>query len=172
MLNPTLQNRWFASCLHAELWLLFVLVACDLGGNASKFADAEGVPGSAKRVLPMDKIQALFSPHTWPRLLTDTNSANPFFTRHFMPAPPPPLRTPTARKIELTYEGSYVVGNSPKHAFVRVGDGLFVGPAGAKVVANLFVADIQQQSLTLTNAAGQTNVLLFNMKKEFEVPAP
>jgi hypothetical protein len=172
MLNPMLKSRWFAACLHTGLWLLLVLVACDLGGNASKFADAEGVPGSAKRVLPMDKIQALFSPHAWPRLLTDTNSANPFFTKHFIPAPPSPPRTPATRKVELTYQGFYVAGDSPKHAFVRVGDGLFVGPAGAKVVANLFVADIQQQSLVLTNAAAQTNVLLFNAKKEFEVPTP
>ena len=172
MVNPMLKSRWLAAGLHAGLWLLLFLVARELGGNAPRFADLEGGGEPAQSLLPMDRIQTLFAPRAGVRLVADTNGVTPFFTRHFMPPPPSATPLSATRKVELTYQGFYEAGDSPRHAFVKVGDNLFVGPAGARIVANLFIAEISRDWLTLTNAAAQTNTLRFNAKKEFEVPAP
>jgi len=42
---------------------------------------------------------------------------------------------------------------------------------GAKVVADHAIKDIAIRTLTLTNAAGQTNLLEFNVKRALDVPA-
>jgi hypothetical protein len=41
---------------------------------------------------------------------------------------------------------------------------------GGRIANDLFVADAAMQTLTLTNAAAQTNVLALNTKKTVEVP--
>ena len=42
---------------------------------------------------------------------------------------------------------------------------------GALVIADHAIREIKVPTLTLTNAAGQTNVLPFNVKAVLEVPA-
>jgi hypothetical protein len=53
---------------------------------------------------------------------------------------------------------------------VRVGTNSLVFVAGARVVADHGILDIAQRTLILTNTAGQTNVLEFNIPKVLEVP--
>ncbi|NOS69076.1 MAG: hypothetical protein HOP33_04015 [Verrucomicrobia bacterium] len=43
-------------------------------------------------------------------------------------------------------------------------------PTGGRVTTNLFILDPGMQTLTLTNSAAQTNVIMLNTKKEVEVP--
>ena len=59
-----------------------------------------------------------------------------------------------------------------KHIIVKLADAFLDTLVGAKITANLFAAEATMQSLTLTNPAAQTNLLLLNTKKEIEVPIP
>ena len=72
----------------------------------------------------------------------------------------------------LSLAWPYETAGGVKKAFIKVGEGLFVGPVGEKVVADLVVADITLRTLTLKNASSQTNILQFNVPKEIETPAP
>ena len=46
----------------------------------------------------------------------------------------------------------------------------FLARVGALVVTNHFISDAALLSMTLTNAAGQTNVIALNTKKEIDIP--
>jgi hypothetical protein len=165
-----LRSRWFASCVHLGLWLLLLLALTKFGGKAPAFRERETFSTPPQSPAPVAKLESLFSPDIWPRPLADTNVPNPFFTRHFTPAPTPPPPPPTTRKVELTYLGFYQTGDSSRQAVVRLADSFLVSPVGARVVSNLFVAQANMQTLTLTNLAAQTNILTVNTKKEIEVP--
>ena len=84
----------------------------------------------------------------------------------------PQAAPPTTRKIEVTYQGFYETADGPKHAVCKVGEAFIASAVGAKVTANLFIADVALQSLTLTNTTAQTNILTLNVKKEIVVPLP
>jgi hypothetical protein len=92
-----------------------------------------------------------------------------FFTRHFTPPPTPPPPAPTTRKVEITYSGFYEAGEA-RHVIVKLANAFVDGTLGARVTTNWFFSDATYQALTLTNIAGQTNVLPLNTKKEIEVP--
>lgn len=167
MLTQTLRSRWFAALVHAGLWALLVLALAIRSGRGPGFGEASSFSGPLRNPVPVERIQTLFdSAAERPHWVT-TNLVSPFFTRYFLP---PVLPAPTTRKVELTYHGFYQTADGPKTAMLNVGDALVVGGPGARAVANLFIADITWQALTLTNPAAQTNVLLFSTKKEVEVP--
>ena len=169
MLTPALRSRWFAVLVHAGLWGLLVLTLAALGGRAPRFSEAITHAPPPPDLIPTLRIQKLFSAVAPSLSLSDTNLANPFFTRHFLPPVVPP---PTTRKVELTYHGFYNTTDGPKTALVKVDEALTPVAAGGKAVANLFVAEVSWQLLILTNAAGQTNLLPLSTKKVFEVPIP
>ena len=77
---------------------------------------------------------------------------------------------PTTKKNELTYHGFYQSAGGAKQTMVKFGDAFLTTTLGAKLTANLFVAEASPQALTITNLANQTNTLLLNTKKEIEVP--
>ena len=120
--------------------------------------------------VPVAKLAALFGPETVTAVPARTNAADPFYTKYFVPPPAPTPPAPTTRKFELTYEGYYGTSDGPKQTLVKLADTFIVAPIGARVISNLFVSDVSFQALTLTNDAGQTNVLLLNVRKEVEVP--
>ncbi len=165
-----LRNRWLMLSLHVGLWLLIYLTASNLGGKAPDFREADTFSTPPSRLPPVTKIAPLFAPGVWPKSVLDTNTLDPFFTRHFIPTAPAPPPAPTTRKIELTYQGFYQTASGPRQTLVKMGDAFLITPLGAKVTANLFVSDATVLSLTLTNLARQTNVLTLNTKKELEVP--
>jgi len=169
-LTQSLRSRWFVAAVHAGFWLLLYLAATSFGGKAPEFREAEAASTPAQSPAPVAKLEQLFAPGVWPKAVADTNTLNPFFTRHFIPPPTPAPPPPTTRKIEVTYQGFYQTGDGPKHALLKLGEALSFAPIGARVATNLFVAAATMQALTLTNLAGQTNVLLLNTKKEIEVP--
>lgn len=172
VLAQTLKHRWFVTGVHLALWFLLYLAVSGLGGKAPLFGDSSGTSAPSRSPVPVKRLHGLFAPEAWPRSVVDTNALSLVFTRHFippaMPAPPPP----TTRKIELTYQGFFQTADGPKTAIVKLGDLFLISPVGTKVTANLFAADATMQSLLLTNAAAQTNLLLLNTKKEIEVPIP
>jgi len=170
LLAQILNSRWFSISVHIGLWLLVYLSATSLGGKTAEVRETDSFSTPAQSVAPVAKLDHLFSPGIWPKAIVETNSLNPFFTRHFIPPQTPTPPAPTTRKIELTYQGFYQSGDSLKQAIIKLGDSFMVTPVGAKVVTNWFVAEATLQSLTLTNLTAQTNVLTLNAKKEIEVP--
>jgi hypothetical protein len=170
-LIQTLRSRWFLLSVHASLWLLLYLAVTHAGGRVPDLREANAFSLPVQSPAPVARLGPLFSPAQWPAFPAETNSLNLFFTRHFVapppPAPPPP---PTSRKIELTYQGFYQTGETPRLAILKVADALVIARIGTTVATNLFVAEATMQSLTLTNLAAQTNLLLLNTKKEIEVP--
>ena len=179
MLSETLRSRWFSTCLHVGLWVLALLAVIGIsrGGRGPEFREATANPASVITPVPVAKLEVLFARTNHLGSLVDTASLNLFTTAYFVPPlkptpppPPPPPPPPTMRKIELTYQGYYRTGNGPKYALVLLGEKLVPIPVGGIVVTNLFVVEAAMQTLTLTNTAVQTNVLLLNTKQVVEVP--
>jgi hypothetical protein len=112
-------------------------------------------------------IDALFAATVPAQLAPPPKTLNPFYTTYYQP---PPSKPPTTRKVGLTYQGFFETTGGQKQAFLKVDDQLFVGPVGAKVVADLVVNNIALRTMTLTNSAAKTNVLEFNARQELEVP--
>jgi len=167
MFNQTIKSRWFVSVLHAGLWLLLALAVLRLRGTSPHFLETTSHTSPAQTPVPVTRLENLFAPEPWQKYGGDTNSPSAFATRHFIPPTPPP---PTTRKVELTYQGFYQTGEDAKHVFLQVDSALVVSLVGSRIATELFIADATMQTLTLTNAAAQTNVLTLNAKKALEVP--
>ena len=172
MLSETLRSRWFSGCVLAGLVLLLLLVITGIGGKRPFFWEARPNPAAVTAPVPVAKLENLFTAANRPKPTGDATSLNPFITSHFIPQTAPPPPSPTTRKIELTYQGFYQTGDSPKRAMIRFSDALVAIPVGGSVATNLFVASVTATNLTLTNSAvaGQSNVLALNTKKEIEIP--
>ncbi len=173
-MNPALlqllRGRGLAVGIHASLWLLLYLAFTRFGGRAPDFHELESATTAAQSPAPVVHLDKLFGSAVWPKAVIDTNSLNPFFTRYFIPQPAPAAPPPTTRKIELTYQGYFQTGDGPKQVIVKLGDSFLVSAVGTNLTANLFAAEATMQTLTLTNPAAQTNLLILNTKKEIEVP--
>lgn len=164
-----LRSPWLAALVHAGLWLLLYLAASGLGGTAPIFRESDGTETIAQMPPPIGKLSPLFAVTSWPKITGHTNLHSIFGTSHFIPAPKPAPPPPTTRKIELTYQGYYSV-DGKSLVMLKMGDKFLVSAVGANVTDNLFAAQVAVMNLTLTNSAGQTNVLPLNVKKEVEVP--
>lgn len=152
---------------HAGLWFLLCLAVNSLRGKAPDFHEAQAVAKPPQSPAPVAALERLFSQGLQPPPLRDTNTLNPFFTRHFVPPAPLP---PTTRKIEVTYQGFYQTGEGQKQTIFRLGDAYVVAPVGASVVTNLIIAEATMQAMTLTNLEAQTNIVPLNVKREIVVP--
>ncbi len=111
------------------------------------------------------QVEGWFARPALTRLVCVTNAPNPFFTRYFQPPPPP-----TTRPVALTYLGYLDSSAGERRAFLQVDDAVRPFGAGARVVADHHVHRIERRTLILTNTAGVTNVLEFNIKKVLQVP--
>jgi hypothetical protein len=167
-----MRSRGLVIGSHLCLWFLLYLGIRGLGGTTPDLREAEGFSGSPQSPAPVAKIEHLFTSDIWPKNVISTNSPTPFQTAYFIPQAAPTPPPPTTRKIELTYQGFYQTGTNTANVMVKMGDAFLVAGVGGKLTANLFAAQASVASLLLTNAGGQTNLLLLNTKKEIEVPLP
>jgi hypothetical protein len=167
VLKNTLRNPWFVSSLHAALWLLFGLVLLHLGGSPPDFHESDAVGNPPQSPAPVAGLERLFLPGIWPQSLTDTNQLNPFYTTAFIPPAPPP---PTTRKLLVTYQGFYQIGEGIRQTNLKLDDAVRVAPIGAQIAPELFIANATMHALTLTNLGAQTNTILLNTNKEIIVP--
>jgi hypothetical protein len=164
-----LKSRWFATAVHAGLWVLLILAALGFSGVLPEFRESDTPPPPAQSPIPVAGLEQLSSPASWPKL-NDTNFVNPFSTKHFVPpqvAPPP---APTTRKFPATYQGYYQTENGPRQTIVKISTNYVITPVGGRILSNVYVADASMQFLILTNTAAKTNVLPLNAPKEIEVP--
>ncbi|HNQ90128.1 MAG TPA: hypothetical protein PKM73_16040 [Verrucomicrobiota bacterium] len=166
-MNRLLERTfWFSLLLAVGLGVLLVALLAGLGGSMPALSTPVVAPNPLTLPAATGQVERLFSTSSLPRLVMPTNAVNPFFTLHFQPPPPPPTK-----KIDLLYIGSFETSRGTRCGYVRLGENLLILTNGAKVVADHCVQAIAVRSLTLTNSAGQTNVLIFNAKKTLEVPA-
>ncbi len=166
-ISRTLRSRWFIGCVHAGMWVLLYLAISNIRGRAFDYHESDSATAATLNPVPTGRLETLFSAAGWAKFSADTNNLNPFLTRYFMPRETAP---PTTRKIEVTYQGFYQTADGPVHAVYKLGDAFVASAVGTKVTANLFIADANMHTLTLTNTASQTNVIPLNVKKELEVP--
>jgi hypothetical protein len=166
-----LRSRSFVVAVHVGLWVLLYLALRGIGGRTPEFRDARATSAPIQSVVPVSKLDELFAVAPIPVPGTNTNENGLFFTRYFIPPTTPVPPPPTTKKIELTYQGYYDSAGG-KRAIVKLGNDFLITKLGSNVTANLFAAQATMQSLLLTNAAAQTNLLLLNTKKEIEVPLP
>lgn len=167
MLQQTLKSRWLTTLVHVGLWTLLVLALVKLGGRSLPYLETVSHTSPPQNPVPVARLERVFDtlPDAKPLNAPDASSA--FATTYFVPPPPPP---PTTRKVEITYLGYYQTGNDGRRAFLKMDEALLVSSIGDQIATNLFVSEAALQRLTLTNSAGQTNVLTLNAKKVVEVP--
>jgi hypothetical protein len=170
VLRQAVRSRWFAWTIHGFLWVLLYLVISNAGGRAPAFHQSSAVSPPPQSVAPIARLGLLFATDQWPKPAASTNDPSPFFTRYFVPMPSPAPPPPTTRKIEVTYLGFYETAGDAKNAVLKIGDAFVTARLGTLIATNLFVAQATMQTLTLTNLAAQTNLLMLNTNKQIEVP--
>ncbi len=176
-LKPLINSRFFFAILLIAAATLLVFAITDLGGNLPDRAEIKRQNHPPDFTNVVEKIEGLFATETLTALRPVTNAVNPFYTTHFQPppapAPAPVAPTPppaTTKKVSIVYQGVYETAAGVKKAFIKVDQQLVVGDLGAKVVADWVVDAIDRRTLTLKNAASETNMFQFNVAKEVEIP--
>jgi hypothetical protein len=169
MLNFLERSFWLSVLLLAGLAVLLAGTLARLGGGLPPLRPLQPQTGAPPRFFSADRAEDWFAAPLLARLAIPTNTVNPFYTLYFQPPPPPP--PPPTKKVELLYQGCYITSSTQKLAYVKLGDAMMILTNGAKVVADHAIKDIAIRTLTLTNAAGQTNLLEFNVKRALDVPA-
>lgn len=171
VLRDTLRSRGLTWAVHAALWGLLALTALRLGGRTPAFRDNTGSSQPAESPAPVARLTTLFASTSFPKSMVTTNGTNPFYTTYFVPppspAPPPP---PTTRKLDITYQGYFETQGQPANAIVKMDENFVITSVGRMIAKNLYVAQASMETLLLTNANAQTNLLRLNVKKEIEVP--
>ena len=170
-LIDTLRSRWLTWAIHGGLWGLLALTALRWGGRTPAFRGNTGSSQPAESPAPVARLTTLFASTSFPTTMATTNSTNPFYTTYFIPAPSPaPPPPPTSRKVDFTYQGYFETEGAPPNAIVKMDENFVITTVGRMIAQNLFVAQASMQTLLLTNANAQTNLLQLNVKKEIEVP--
>jgi len=169
MLSFLERSLWLSLLMLAGLAALLLASATRLGGQMPRLTPLREQPGAAPRALPDERVAQWFALPPLTRLTPGTNSMDIVYTLYFQPPPPPPPAP--SKKVELLFQGWYLASSGERLAYVKLGETLLTLTNGAKVVADHAVKEIGLRALTLTNAAGQTNVLEFDVKKALDVPA-
>jgi len=167
MLQLPLRSRWFATAVHLGLWLLLALTLARLGGTSLPYTETAAFTAPAQSIVPVGRITGLFDSASHARRSAPAGEASAFATAYFVPPAPP---APTTRKLEITYLGFYQTGDDPRRVFIKADNALRVSGMGDQIAPNLYVAAAAMQTLTMTNAAAETNVFGLNVKKAVEVP--
>lgn len=172
MLKEVQRDLGLTVLLVLSAALLLYLVVRDFGTGMPELPRAGAAGVSPATRLPAREFQGLFGTDRVPALQVPTNQLGAFYTLYFQPPPKPQPPPPTTRRVEMTYLGYFEAGGKPRSAIVRLGDAQAIVPVGSNLVANVSVNAIELRTLVLTNTAGVTNWILFNVKTNLEVPIP
>jgi hypothetical protein len=160
------RNLWLSLLVLAVLAVTLLAALGRLGGELPALKSYLR-PGEPLREWPSaERTAGWFTTNSILVALPTNATVNPFFTLHFQPPGPPPTK-----RVELLYMGSYTSSREVTFAYLQLADKLLVLTNGAVVVADHVIQQIGLKEVILTNAAGATNVLPFNVKKPLEVPA-
>jgi hypothetical protein len=167
ILKRALRNRWFVVSVHVALWILLYLGLTQFGGEVPDLREANAVTSPPQSPAPVAGLEHLFLPGIWPKTLVQTNMVNPFFTTNFILPPPPP---PSTRNVQVAYQGYHQFNAAAKIAYLKVDDLIMEAPIGTRITNDTFIKDITLWTLTLTNGAGQTNLVQYNTNKVITIP--
>jgi hypothetical protein len=167
MLKEVQRDRGLTVLLLVSAGLLVYLVVRDFGSGMPDEPRLSTGVAPPLAVLPTREFAGLFGAVSTQRVAAASGG---FHTTHFQPPPKPSPPAPTTRTVEATYLGYFEAGGRPRRAIVRLGEAQAIIPAGSNLVADVFVSGIAMRTLTLTNAAGATNVLAFDVKTNLVVP--
>jgi hypothetical protein len=142
----------------------------DLSSGTSLLPGRGSAVELADPPLELTEATALFETDVVASQTLPAGSPGGFHTTHFAPPPKPPRQEPTTQKVDLTYLGFLQAGDGPRTAIVQTGSKQWTGGIGSNLVANVFVAAIDQRMLVVTNTEGQTNHLQFRSKTALDVP--
>jgi hypothetical protein len=172
-MNLSPQRGIVASALLLVVLVVLLLMAiARLGGRVPEFTPLKGRNLGSMSV-PTARIQPLFRAEPFAALGPPAGPSNLFYTTFYQPPPPaPPPKAPTTKSVNLEFLGFFSTGPDQRQAFVQTPDGLVMGKPGGKIIGDLSIAAIDLKSLTLTNAAGQTNLLPFRVKTDLNIPLP
>lgn len=160
------RNLWTSLLVLVVLAATLVALLTRLGGDATALKPYLRPGEPLREWPPSERITGWFSTNAILNALPTDTTVNPFFTLHFQPPGPPPTK-----RVELLYMGSYTSSRSNVFAYLQLADKLLVLTNGAVVVADHAIHQISLKEVLLTNVAGATNVLPFNVKKPLEIPA-
>ncbi len=182
--NKVAGKRWFSITLLGLVAVLLILVSLYLGRKVPPLPPLK--PSARPRALaaPVEKIEQLSSKTAFLRVKPFAGTNEPFYTLNFkappapvqptvpvVPEPPKPPPPPPTKKVAVLYQGVYETAKGNKKAFLQVDGKLAILPLGGNVAADWDIGQIANKNLTLTNRAGQTNILNFNRATEIVVPA-
>lgn len=166
------RNRWLAGLLPVAMIALLTLLALDFGGKLPPLPALTQSSTNRIDIIPVGRMENLFGTARITPPNSATNLSHPFYTTHYQPPPPKPQPPPpTTKQVEVLFQGVYQSANGVKEAFLKVVEAQVIGPVGTKVVGDYVIAEISLSSLTVTNTAGKTKVLQFNVKQPLEIPA-
>ncbi len=160
------KNLWLSLALLAGLIFLLVASALHLGGGMPALRELRSLASPGGPSVSSEYIDQWLTSKALTDSVLKSNAPNPFFTLYFQPAPPPPTKT-----VEVSYQGYIQTSQGNLLAYIRVADRLLVYTNGARVAGDLFIKNIEDLKLVLTNSVGATNVLEFNAKKGVVIPA-
>ncbi len=169
MFNLLEKNIWLSFVLLIGMGVLLAVTGLHLGGSLPTLKSMPVGSLASAKSLRVARAEEWFDSRVLAAMAPSTNYLNPFFTLHFQPPPTPP--PPPTKKVELTYEGCIIPSSGEKRACIRLAGGVLTLTNGAKVIADHVIKAIEVSTLTLTNSAGQSNVLQFNVKQAIDVPA-
>jgi hypothetical protein len=147
--------------------LLVFLALFQFGGDIPQRPALPTFAFRSYKSVKTSAITELLSGSVYQRLKPAVNQANPFYCIQLFPPSAPP---PKNRTIDLVYRGFFLTSHGEKHGYVMADNKLIVGLVGAKVTANLTIADMNPAGLTLKDAAGKETFLPFNTKQTVNVP--
>lgn len=168
MFNALDKHLLFAAGCVTWLGLVVFLVVKEFGGHLPAAPALPALSSHTVKIQRTHQIDDLFSLSFLAQRKPATNLNNPFFAGQFQSSPPAPA--PTTRKITVVYQGFFATTHGEKHAFVKVGDQLIVGPVGTKIAADLIINLIDLGTLTLKDGAGKPTPLPFNAPQTLEIP--
>lgn len=167
------KHRWVAISAMGGLLLLLVLTLWNWGDEVPERPVVKERRSEPWPAVSVEGVQKLFSVDAVTPALSLVHGPSPFYTTYFQPPPAPKPADPappTTRQVELVYQGFYEMSMSQRKAFLKMDGRSQVTSIGTPVAGGFAVHAIDFGTLTLTNAAGETNVLLFNEPKTLEIP--
>lgn len=176
--NETSRHYWTAASVTVGCLVLTVAGLLTLPGTMPTLAPIAADSGPLLDFVTPERVAQWFDPVELARLANTTDADNPFFTHHFDPPPPPPPPPPdpppppppTTRMAPMLFQGTVRTSEERLLAYLRIEERLLILTNGAPVLADVGIARISPQQVVLTNSAGRTNILLFRVPAEVEVP--
>ncbi|HAV65510.1 MAG TPA: hypothetical protein DCY13_24440 [Verrucomicrobiales bacterium] len=164
------RQKGFSLALFLGALVLLALATAGLEGRLLMLSTPVG-RGKVESEVAVNQFESLFQREAIGGLVSDDQRQDVFATTYFnKPKPPEPApEPPRTRQAALTYLGTISGSRGEPAAFVRVDEAVRRFDAGAVVIDEWRIGQIESSALMLTNGAA-TNQLGFRQTVQVEVP--